>query len=281
MIAADLRTDDFEFIRALVYRRSRIRLTPDKKDLVAARLARRVRATGIASVSEYCRRLHDPQCAQELTHLIDAIATNHTSFFRENAHFQFTRTQAVPEFLARARPAHWHRLNAWSAACSTGEEPYSLAIVLAESLGGRLPWRIEASDISERALATAQAAIYSSESLKMVPGATARAHFQRGVGSHEGSFRVKAALRAGVHFHHLNLLGDEPPFREPFHLIFCRNVMIYFDPPTREELIERLWRRLIPGGYLFVGLSESLAGIHHGLETVEPAIYRRPMRPAA
>jgi chemotaxis protein methyltransferase CheR len=270
-----MRDSEFNFIRSLVYERSRINLGPDKRQLVSARLGKRLRATQAPSVGEYCRLLREPGAERELGHLIDAISTNHTFFFREIAHFTFLREKAAPAFRLRATTERWPRLNVWSAACSTGEEPYSIAITLAECCA-QMPWHIEATDISRRVLARAAAGIYSDDTVSRLPAATIRTHFQRGIGSQQGNHRVKAALRERVRFHHLNLLAGEPPFLEAFQVIFCRNVMIYFDRPTQEELVNRLARRLVPGGYLFVGHSESLTHLDHPLQLLQPAIYQKP-----
>jgi chemotaxis protein methyltransferase CheR len=274
-----MRDKEFDFIRSLVYKHSRIHLGPDKRELVAARLVKRLRATQLDDIGDYCGLLQGNNAADELSHLIDAISTNHTFFFRENAHFDFLRTHIVPEMQRRQVTAHWPQFHVWSAASSSGEEPYSLAITLAEVLPAAVgwPWKIEATDISHRILEKAQAAIYRSEVVDRLPMACIRRYFQRGIGAQEGNYRVKPALSAKVSFHQLNLLEGEPPFQDPFQVIFCRNVMIYFDRVTQEELVQRLTRRLVPGGYLLVGHSESLTGIRHSLQTVKPAVYRRPM----
>ncbi len=270
-----MRDSEFEFIRSVVYERSRINLGPDKRELVSARVGKRLRATNAASLGDYCTLLQAGDADEELAHLIDAISTNHTFFFREIAHFDFLRQRAVPELTARARAENWNAFRVWSAASSSGEEAYSIAITLAECLGQQ-PWQIEGTDISNRILAKASAAIYREETVKRLDATMVRTYFQRGVGPQAGNYRVKASLRNRVAFHHLNLLEGEPPFRDPFQVIFCRNVMIYFDRPTQEELIARLVRRLVPGGYLFVGHSESLTHIRHGLRTIQPAIYQKP-----
>lgn len=274
-----MRDSEFDFIRGLVYERSRINLTPDKRQLVSARLGKRLRATNLPTVTDYCRLLQSPAAREELSHLIDAISTNHTFFFRESAHFDFLRQRAVPELQARAAAERWSRLRVWSAACSTGEEPYSIAITLADLLGPQWPWQIEATDISHRVLEKAAAGIYDREGVSRLPPPTSRNHFQRGVGPQEGNYRVKAALRQHVRFQQLNLLEGEPPFNEPFQLIFCRNVMIYFDARTQEELVTRLTRWLVPGGYLFVGHSETLTHLPHTLQPVQPAVYQKPFAP--
>jgi chemotaxis protein methyltransferase CheR len=269
---------EFEFIRTLIYERSRISLGADKRELVAARVAKRLRAVRLATFGAYCRLLQSPDSEEELVHLIDVVSTHHTAFFRENGHFEFIRDQVVPEMLARARGERWPAFRAWSAACSSGEEPYSLALTLKEALHGRAwPWHIEATDISHRVVDAASAGIYGAESLSPVPVSHRRAHFQRGIGPQAGNFRVKAALRSGVSFRPFNLFAATLPFAGPFQVILCRNVMIYFDRASQQELVNKLARQLVPGGYLLVGHAESLNGIEHLLQVVKPAVYRQPL----
>ena len=269
-----MRESEFDFIRSLVYERSRISLSSDKRELVSARLGKRLRATNLPTIGDYCRLLQSPGQEAELSNLIDAISTNHTFFFRENAHFDFLRKTAVPEMQARATKERWSHFRVWSAACSTGEEPYSIAITLSECLAN-WSWQIEATDISHRVLEKGTAGIYRSETIDRLPKSVVQTHFQRGFGPQDGNYRAKATLRDRIRFQQLNLLEGEPPFTELFHVIFCRNVMIYFDRPTQEELIAKLVRRLVPGGYLFVGHAESLTALRHTLQTVRPAVYRR------
>jgi len=268
---------DYEFIRSLVYAHSRIDLGPDKKELVSARLGKRLRATNITSISDYCRFVQDARSTDELGHLIDAISTNHTFFFRESAHFDFLTGHILPEMVKRRASENWPRFTIWSAACSSGEEPYSIALTLAQFFSTRAPWpwRIEATDISNNVLQKARIGVYRAEALGQIPPALLRAHFQEGFGPQAGYHRVKPSLQEHVTFRQLNLLGGTLPFNEPIQVIFCRNVMIYFDRPTQEELVNKLTKMLVPGGYLMVGHSESLTGIKHSLETVRPAIYRR------
>lgn len=273
-----MRDSEFEFIRSIVYERSRINLGPDKRELVSARVGKRLRATNTPSLGDYCTLLQAPNADEELGHLIDAISTNHTFFFREIAHFNFLRDRAAPELTASGTSVRGGPFRVWSAACSSGEEPYSIAMTLADCLA-QAPWHIEATDISRRILAKAAAAIYRDDTVSRLEPAVLREHFQRGVGAQAGNFRVKRELRERVTFRHLNLLEGEPPFRDPFHVIFCRNVMIYFDRATQEELVARLARRLVPGGYLLVGHSESLTHIPHGLRTIQPAVYQKPLVP--
>jgi chemotaxis protein methyltransferase CheR len=274
-----MRDSDYQFIRELVYNHSRINLGPDKKELVSARLSKRLRETKITSISDYCRFLQTKESDDELSHLIDAISTNYTFFFREHEHFDFLTKTVLPEMARRRGAEKWPSFNVWSAACASGEEPYSIAITLAEYFAkdSTWPWRIEATDISHKILQRARVGIYREESVSKTPASILRAHFQKGFGPQEGKYRVKAHIQQGVTFRQLNLLESSTPFTEPFHVIFCRNVMIYFDRATQEELINKLAQKLVPGGYLYVGHSESLSSISHPLETVKPAIYRRPL----
>ncbi len=271
-----MRQSEFEFIRKLVYQRSRICLDDGKREMVSARLTKRLRATNLGTVTEYCTLLQSGDAQEELAHLIDAISTNHTFFFREKAHFDFVRDRIVPEMQQRRNAERWPRFLAWSAACSSGEEPYSLGITLQESLGSNWDWHVQCTDISHRILEQASRAIYRAEIVSRLPAATVRQHFQQGIGVQQGNYRVRPELQARFSFHQMNLLESDSPLNERFHVIFCRNVMIYFDRPTQEELVNRLTRRLLPGGYLLVGHAESLTGIRHPLQMVQPSTYRRP-----
>lgn len=276
-----MRTADYQFIRDIVYRHSRINLGPDKQELVGARLGKRLRATGRATVEDYCEMLRGPTGEDELGNLIDVISTNHTYFFREEGHFEALRDIILPDLVKRRERERWPALRVWSAACSSGEEPYSIAMALDEYFAAHpCAWnrQIEATDISTRILAKAQAAIYPAETVSRMGPAKTKAYFQTGYGEQEGYFRVRPALRAQVKFHHLNLLEGKPPFTEPMQVIFCRNVMIYFDRATQDELVKRLKDWLVPGGYLLVGHSESLTGIPHGLTMIRPATYQKPLR---
>lgn len=270
---------DYEFIRGLVYTHSRINLGADKKELVSARLGKRLRATNLTTITDYCHYLQGPKAGEELPHLIDVISTNHTYFFRENAHFDFLSQTILPEMVKARTAARWPRLNMWSAACSSGEEPYTLALLLEQFFGQQAvkwPWQIDATDISNPILQKAREGVYKDDAVAKIPVAMQRTFFQQGTGAEAGTYRVKPALKEHIRFRQLNLLGPSIPFTEPFQIIFCRNVMIYFDRATQEELVSRLTRLLVPGGYLLVGHSESLTSIKHTLETVRPAVYRRP-----
>ena len=274
-----MRDREYDFIRQLVYTHSRINLGSDKMELVSARLGKRLRATNLSSISDYCEHLQSPSGEEELAHLIDAISTNHTFFFRENAHFDFLRKHILPEIGQRRQTEKLGEFVIWSAASSSGEEAYSIAILLAETIGlnSTWKWRIDGTDISNRILARASAAVYRADQVRTMPADLLRTYFQKGHGPQEGNYRVQQALVERVTFQQCNLLDPGIPFRHQFPVIFCRNVMIYFDRATQEELVTKLTRQLIPGGYLIVGQAESLTGIRHKLETMKPSIYRKPI----
>jgi chemotaxis protein methyltransferase CheR len=274
-----MHTSDYEFIRDIVYQHSRINLGTDKQDLVRARLGKRLRATGLSSITDYCEYLRAPEAEDEIGQLIDAISTNHTYFFREEGHFQALEQQIIPDLTARREREGWLKLRIWSAACSSGEEPYSVAMAVTENFNrGLINWscQIEATDISSRVLGKASAGIYPEETIRRLPAGFAKRYFQVGYGPQAGLYRVKPNLRSLINFRQLNLLEGPRPFDQPFQIILCRNVMIYFDRQTQTELISRLKSMLAPGGYLLVGHSESLSGIDHRLRMIRPATYQLP-----
>ncbi|MGA7725178.1 MAG: protein-glutamate O-methyltransferase CheR [Opitutaceae bacterium] len=271
---------EYDFIRKLVYDRSRINLGPDKQELVRSRLQKRLRALNLSSLDDYCRLLNGKDGDAEVTALLDAISTNFTNFFREWKHFEFLQNTLLPQWEGTSPGGPSEALRIWSAACSSGEEPYSLAILLADHFRRRAQpqrqaWQIFATDISTRMLSTANQAIYSEEKVKFPDPSWLRNYFQKGVGKWDGSYRVKSELREHITFERLNLIESPYPFSGAFNAIFCRNVMIYFDNPTQRQLIPQLIQHLAPKGYLFVGHSESLLGIEHGLKCVQPSIYQR------
>jgi chemotaxis protein methyltransferase CheR len=263
---------ELAFIVKLVYERAGIRLHDGKRELVTARLQKRLRHHGMRSYGSYLEYLQNDRSGEEMVAFLDAIATNHTYFFREPQHFDFLRDRIVPALAARpGRPP----LTIWSAACSTGEEPYTLAITLADaSPAGPDGFSMLASDLSTKALATARGGVYKLERVKDVPRETLRRHFERGMGPQEGLARVSGALRQRIEFAQLNLLeiGD---LGRRFDVIFCRNVMIYFDRPVQQRVVSMLERHLQPGGYMFISHSESLNGISHGLKWLAPAVFQR------
>jgi len=252
----------------IVYEKSGITLHEGKRELVAARLQKRLRQLGMSTYKEYLARLGQDNSGEELTLLLDAIATNHTSFFREAQHFAFLRDQIVPTLLDKARAGG---VEAWCAASSTGEEPVTISITMLEA--GIERFRLLSSDLSTKALATARQGTYKIDSVAGVPLALLRKYFQRGLGAQEGLARVVPEIRRLIEYRALNLIAMERLDRM-FDFIFCRNVMIYFDKKVQQRVVSMLERHLVPGGHLFISHSESLNGITHRMKWVAPAVYR-------
>ena len=260
----------------LVYRQCGINLHDGKKALLQARLTKRLRATHIDSYEDYYQYLQNNP--KEMVHFLDSVSTNLTFFFRESQHFDFLESIALPGLLEEKQAAKNNRLRIWSAGCSTGEEPYSLAMCVLGHMDSPQRWdfKILATDISTRVLEAASGGIYAEEKVLKVPPELRRQYFEK-CGEVDGkpAYEASPALKRLITFRRLNL-KDPFPFKGLFDYIFCRNVMIYFDKQTQEALIQKMTGFLSPGGYLFVGHSESLTGLSHALSYVKPAVYRKP-----
>jgi chemotaxis protein methyltransferase CheR len=265
---------EFKFLRDFVYKHCGIALGEQKRQLVQGRLLRRLRALGLKDFAGYCELLRkDPD--GELGELASVISTNVTSFFREMHHYDLLINELLPRWLEQKK--NGGRLRIWSAGCSTGEEPYALAMVLAEALersGSNVDARILATDLSPQALEQARAGMYALDRMEGVGDERRRRWFLRGEGRFEGYACVHSRLRELVTIQPLNLLHDWP-MRGPFDAIFCRNVVIYFDKPTKERLFDRYARLLEAGGYLFLGHSESMHGLSDAFELVGRTVYRK------
>jgi chemotaxis protein methyltransferase CheR len=266
-----LSEQEFAEIARLARAEFGLELGKGKEQLVAARLGKKMRQSGFRAFRDYYRHVTGDATGAALIELIDALTTNHTSFFREQAHFDFLQARVFSEGRALAP------MRIWSAASSTGEEPYSIAITAREHLGPRNPAlpRILATDISTRVLETARHGMYRAERFGGAPAPWLRKHLLLGQGRWEGWYRMRPEILAMVEFKRVNLIEPLPPVGR-FAVIFCRNVMIYFSRQTQEQLVSRLDACLEPGGYLLVGHAESLTGIHHRLQHVRPAMYRKP-----
>jgi chemotaxis protein methyltransferase CheR len=265
-----LRDADFASVRDLLYSRTGIVLTEAKKTMVRARLARRLKVVGCASFAEYVARLRSSAADEpELGHMTNCLTTNKTSFFREEHHFV-----ALREYLLGLRARGQRRLRIWSAACSTGQEPYSIAMTLREALPDLASWdaRILASDVDTEVLGRAQTGIYSAEQLDGVPEAARRLWFRRA--RERGTFEVDPQLRGLVDFRAINLIKPPWPLRTRFDVIFCRNVTIYFDRPTQRTIYERLEGQLEDSGLLFAGHSENLHWLGDLFKPAGLTIYR-------
>jgi chemotaxis protein methyltransferase CheR len=269
--------DEFELFQSLIHREAGIWLAPVKKALLVGRLARRLRELGMTSYRAYHERVReDPS---EKVRMLDAICTNETHFFREPRHFELLATRVLPALREQAEAGHRaRRLRVWSAACSSGEEPYSIAMALLDALPQGWDLQILATDLSTRILDRARAAVWPIEKAREIPEPHLKAFMLRGVGSQEGLMKAGPELRALVRFERLNLNGDGWP-DERFDLVFCRNVLIYFERRAKERVVERLLDRLEPGGHLFLGHAESLGGLTTRARSVVPTVYT-PVPPA-
>lgn len=263
----ELTPAQFARITHLLHEHAGIRMREGKEGLVRARLTKRLRKLGLPDFDAYLGFVEQEKSRQEFAEMIDALTTNKTSFLREATHFDFLRDTVFPTLRGPVR--------IWSAGCSSGEEPYTLAMLCNDAFGesaGR-EVRILATDISHRVLATAKAGAYPTETMSDVPSAWLQKYWARKADpSGRDLYEAQNTLRRLVHFAKLNLM-ERWPMQGPFDAILCRNVMIYFDKATQQQLVERYWALLRPGGHLFVGHSESLTGLTHRFRYVQPAVY--------
>jgi chemotaxis protein methyltransferase CheR len=267
---------DFRKISQLAYDRFGLHLPAGKEALVTSRLGKKIREGGFTSFAEYHRHVLADRTGDSLIELIDSLTTNYTCFYRERPHFDFLIQALQGEF------RDLKTLRIWSAACSSGEEPYTIAMTLmdiADSPGCRwaADYRILATDISTRVLKKARDAVYEENRFRGMPESWWKAYLLKGRGDSAGRYKLKPAVSSAVDFERLNLIEPHP--RRSFQFIFCRNVMIYFDKPTQQNIVAKLSESIEPGGYLFVGHSETLNGFPHTLEYVRPAIYRKNSGP--
>jgi chemotaxis protein methyltransferase CheR len=264
-----LRDDEFNQFRTWLHRTAGINLSDAKKVLVAGRLSKRLKHYDLTSYGDYFRLISQSTEAAELQIALDLLTTNETYFFREPKHFDFLRSQVLPKVQA----GKIFRL--WSAASSSGEEPYSIAMTLADGLSSSTQWEIVASDISTRVLEKARSGHYDMERAHNIPQPMLSKYCLKGTGSQEGTFMIERNLRSRLQFMQINLNTALPKLGE-FDVIFLRNVMIYFDMDTKRQVVARMLPFLKPGGYFIVSHSESLNGITDSLKLVSPSIYRKP-----
>ncbi len=278
--AAVMSNKDFSRLSEVIYKECGIKMSPAKKVMLEARLRRRLRDLCLKSFAEYCDYLLSPRGIEnELFLMINEVTTNKTDFFREPRHFEYLVNTALPEVMRLDGAGLRRNIHIWSAGCSTGEEPYTLAMVLssfAEQYRG-LKFMILATDISTKVLDKAARAIYDMKAIEPVPPAMKKKYLLRSRDKTKNLVRIAPELRAMVKFRRLNFMEGDFGMREPMDIIFCRNVIIYFDRPTQERLLNRFCEHLIPGGYLFMGHSETLNGLDVPLAPVGSTVYRKPL----
>lgn len=273
-ISAKLSDYEFDRISGLVYSLCGINLGSGKKELVTARLAKRLNELKLQSYDAYLKYLSGDESGYELLQLIDVITTNVTSFFREMHHFDYIREHILPEYKIKSE-----KIRVWSAGCSSGEEPYSMAVLLFEEIGNLMfrDVKILATDISTNILTKAKEGVYDKQLVDGIPKTLLSKYFDAftdrdGYGRILYNFKVKSDIKSVVRFARLNLIEDWP-MKGPFKIIFCRNVMIYFDKKTQEKLVGKYYGLLETGGHLFIGHSENLSSISHSFKYVQPGVY--------
>ncbi len=267
--------EEFRRMRELIHRRFGINLSDQKRSLLVGRLQKLLRTSGFATFGEYYEHLLQDRSERALSELVDRISTNHTHFNREKAHFDYFLQTALPTVAERLKKQNRRDLRIWCAGCSTGEEPYMLLMLMLEFFGAEYrSWDagILATDISDRVLAVAKEGVYPEERVGLVPEELRRKYFQP---AGPGQWAVREPVRREATFRRFNLMNETFPFKRPFQIIFCRNVMIYFDQPTREALVRKFHRATEPGGYLFIGHSETLGRDQSLYRYLMPATYRK------
>jgi chemotaxis protein methyltransferase CheR len=272
---APLTEKDFSRLASFIYDQCGIKITDSKKLMLEARLQKRLRLHSFSSFADYCDYLFSPEgLSDELVHMIDVVTTNKTDFFRESGHFDYLSRKAIPDLVVNGNKRN---IMVWSAGCSSGEEPYTLAMVLSEC-GADLPdfnFLILATDISTRVLDKAKLAVYDDERIEPIPGPLKSRYLLRSRNPQNRVYRIVPELRQHVQFRRLNFMDSDFGFRETMDVIFCRNVIIYFDKATQERLLSRFCQHLSPRGYLFLGHSETLLGMDVPLTQVAPTVYRK------
>jgi chemotaxis protein methyltransferase CheR len=276
--AIRLSQQNYEKMAEFVTRELGIKMPASKKSMVQSRLLRRVRELGMQSLDEYCEYLFSPpHSADERVHFIDAMTTNKTDFFREPKHFDYLTQKVLPELEGTAVHKLKKKITVWSAACSTGEEPYTLAMIMSEYALTRpqFDFQILSTDISTRVLLTAKDGIYSRHQIEPVPRELRRRYLLNGKGEYRSLVRVRPELRRRVSFHQLNFMDEDYRVKQIFDIVFCRNVLIYFDRATQESVIGKICRNLVQGGYLFISHSESLSGLNLPLTSVGASCFQK------
>jgi chemotaxis protein methyltransferase CheR len=270
----NLTGEEFHLISSLVYEKFGIKLAEQKRMLVIERLQKELRQGGFSSFKGYYDHVTQDTTGQALLTMIDRISTNHTFFFREKDHFDLLTAEILPKILQKT-PGAGQDLRFWSAGCSSGEEPYSLAMTLNEYMGPKINItgaNILATDISVTVLAKASRGVYADSETAQISSSLKNRYFVR---FEDGTWGAKESLKKMILFRRLNLMRRTYPFKNKFHVIFCRNVMIYFDVPTRAALLERFYDCLEPDGYLFLGHSESLGRSSERFKYIKPAVYQK------
>lgn len=269
-----LTDEEFKQLSTFIYNESGIKLPPVKKVMLQCRLQKRLKELNMSSFKEYCDYVfgHEEDSDYEIINMLDVVSTNKTDFFREPQHFNYLATELLPAFYQANRGQTFH---AWSAGCSSGEEPYTLAIVMHEFLSQNhmFDYTIDATDLSTKILQTATNAVYPEARVEGIPLSLKHKYLLRSKNRDNPTVKIAPLLRQRINFARLNLMNNSYATKHTYHLIMCRNVLIYFDRPTQEKVIKRLCDRLQPDGYLMLGHSESILNMDVPLKQVQPTVY--------
>ncbi|MDO6994346.1 protein-glutamate O-methyltransferase [Brachyspira innocens] len=268
---------EFNELVKIIYDKTRIQMTNHKRALVTSRLSKRLRALHMDSFREYIDFVKNAK-DEELTNFVNAVTTNKTDFFRENKHFEYMKSNFLPEWEKKFKEGKVKNLRIWSAACSTGEEPYTIQMTLHEYFGSnydRYDIKVLASDIDTNVLAHGRAGIYKEESVEPIQPNILRKYFLKGTGDKEGLYKVKDILQKNLFFRQLNFKDEDFDIHTQFDLIFCRNVIIYFDKEFQKELFNKFHRYLKEDGLVFIGHSETLFGVSDKFKYVSSNIYKK------
>lgn len=269
---------EFSLFSSLIYSRLGIKMPYSKKLMLISRLTKRLKILGLKTYKEYYDYLSTEQGkSEEFNKMIDAVTTNKTAFFREPDHFDILTKKVLPELIESENFNERKMINIWSAGCSTGEEAYTLTMVMSEYFFGiKGNFSILATDISPKVLQAGYEAIYTENVIQPIPVSMRQKYLMRGTGDKSGYFRMISALREKVTFRQLNLMDSQFNIGTNMDIIFCRNVIIYFDKETQKELFKKFYKNLVPGGYIFIGSSETLYGINSDFIPAGPTVYRKP-----
>jgi len=271
----EIKDEEFNKLRSLIYKNIGINLTEEKRTLLMGRLQKTLKSLNFTNFSQYYDYLVADKTGNALSNLANTISTNHTFFWREKEHFDFFQSTALPEIAARAKQNNSNDIRIWCAGCSTGEEPYTLGFTMMEFFGQEYKkWDagVLATDISAKVLDYAIKGVYPADRVKMLPDKLINKYFYK---TKDGDYEVKDELKREITYRRFNLMNHKFPFKKRFDAIFCRNVMIYFDNPTRETLVNKFYDLLVPGGYLFIGHSESLNRNATKFAYIQPALYKK------
>jgi chemotaxis protein methyltransferase CheR len=270
--------ETFEIFKVFIESNLGIKIPPSKKIMLESRLAKRLRALGMHSYEEYCAYVFSPSgFEKEIQHLIDEVTTNETDFFRESHHYDLLETRILPELVLQKK---LDEINIWSVAASTGQEAYTIAMVMEEFArkNRRVSYRILGTDISSKVLQVAQAGIYTEHQAAKIPVAQKKAYCLRSRDPAQKTIRFKSAIRDKIRFGRLNLMDNSYPIRKKYHIVFCRNVFIYFDKPTQHRVLAEIYAHMAPGGYLFMGHSENIGNVSLPLQNIASAVYQNKIQ---